>query len=128
MELDSAHADDAIPRGEVDHFCSLLIDGLQVRSDHDPTPAYQLTAPAARSHAVGVLRQTLCRGRSLCSLPGWVLQACLAHGSLSSILGSPGMSRTRDGLQACLAQGSPSSILDSPSLLRGRETASAACR
>eukprot|EP00891_Asterochloris_glomerata_P001540 jgi/Astpho2/1540/fgenesh1_pg.00026_%23_29_t len=29
MELDAAQADDAIPRAEVDHFCSLLIDGLQ---------------------------------------------------------------------------------------------------
>ena len=45
MELDSAQADYAIPRAEVDHFCSLLIDGLQVRSDLAPTPAQSPSSP-----------------------------------------------------------------------------------
>ena len=47
MELESAPADDAIPRAEVDHFCSLLIDGLQVRSDPAPTPGCHMNPRAA---------------------------------------------------------------------------------
>ena len=47
MELESAQADHAIPRGEVDHFCSLLVDGLQVRLDHNPIRGLSVESPSS---------------------------------------------------------------------------------
>ena len=76
MELDAAQAHDAIPREEVDHFCSLLIYGLQVCSDPEPTLAYLLKAPAAlpQLHAAWAQHQPLCSDCEVCWLR--VLQAC----------------------------------------------------